>query len=152
MTFSPRSSFISCVDTKIRTTAAIAIAGSLVLAGALSAPAQAIDDQRRSSAQLTDFGYRGDVYGVKLVTDNVEAFNLKDAHAQLRCTRAIGQFVEQPSVLSRPGQPADQHRGEHEPDRHLPGRRHPRRPRHQHHRRHPSIGGTVGGTQDAPGW
>ena len=105
MTFSPRTSFIPPWTRQIRTTAAIAIAGSLVLAGALSAPAQAIDDQRRSSAQLTDFGYRGDVYGVKLVTDNVEALNLKDAHAQQLCTRSVGQVVEKRSVLAAPDNP-----------------------------------------------
>lgn len=93
------------MDRKIRTTAAIAMAGSLVLAGALSAPAQAGDDQRRSSARLTDFGYRGDVYGVKLVTDNVEALNLKDAHAQQLCTRSVGQVVEKQSVLAAPDNP-----------------------------------------------
>ena len=84
--------------------------------------------RRRSSAgapSLSNFGYRADVYGVKLVTDNVEAFNLKDAHAQLRCTRAIGADRRADVGPQRPGQPADQHRREHQPHRHLQGGRRP---------------------------
>ena len=85
----------------------LAAAVSLGLSAALAlstgaAPAQAggsADARAAASDQLTDFGYRADVYGVKLVTDNVEALNLKDAHAQLLCTRAVGQVVEQQSVV-----------------------------------------------------
>ena len=73
---------------------ATTLVGSVVLAGALIAPTQAADNGRASTAELSDFGYRGDVYGVKLVTDNVEALNLKDAHAQQLCTRSVGQVVE----------------------------------------------------------
>ncbi|NYE37706.1 hypothetical protein F4692_002839 [Nocardioides cavernae] len=54
---------------------------------------------------LTDFGYRGDVYGVKLVTDSVEALDLKDAHAQQLCTRSVGKVSEQRSVVSVPDNP-----------------------------------------------
>lgn len=82
---------------------AATLAASSLLAGSL-APANAAPDER-TAPTLTDFGFRADVYGVKLVTDNVEAFNLKDAHAQLRCTRAIGQSAEQTSVLSVPDNP-----------------------------------------------
>ena len=96
------------------------MAASSLLAGGL-APASAAADER-TAPTLTDFGYRADVYGVKLVTDNVEAFNLKDAHAQLRCTRAIGQSAEADLGPQRSRQPADQHRREHEPHRHLQGR------------------------------
>ena len=35
----------------------------------------------------------------------MEAFDVKDAHAQLRCTRALGQHVEQASAVSVPGNP-----------------------------------------------
>jgi hypothetical protein len=87
-----------------RTTAAT----SLVLAAglALTAPAQATGTtQARADDRLTDFGYRGDVYGVKLVTDSVEALNLKDAHAQQLCTRSVGRVVEQQSVVSVPDNP-----------------------------------------------
>lgn len=85
------------------------LAGTLVATSALAAlaggiaPANAADE--RGAPTLSNFGYRADVYGVKLVTDNVEAFNLKDAHAQLRCTRAIGAAAEQTSVLSVPDNP-----------------------------------------------
>ncbi len=74
----------------------------LVLAGLAVAPAQAREAEGQG---LTDFGYRGDVYGVKLVTDGVEALDLKDAHAQQLCTRAVGQSVERESVLSVPDNP-----------------------------------------------
>ena len=82
---------------------AATLAASSLFAGGL-APANAAPDER-TAPTLTDFGFRADVYGVKLVTDNVEAFNLKDAHAQLRCTRAIDQSAEQTSVLSVPDNP-----------------------------------------------
>lgn len=82
--------------------AATALAGTLVAAPGAPA-ANAAKPQR--GPDLTDFGYRADVYGVKLVTDNVEAFNVKDAHAQLRCTRAVGQSVRESSAVSVPGNP-----------------------------------------------
>jgi hypothetical protein len=94
-----------------RTTRALvgALAGGLVAAVALASPASAGErpgpDARKDARQLTDFGYRGDVYGVKLVTDSVEALNLKDAHAQQLCTRAVGQVVERQSVVSTPDNP-----------------------------------------------
>lgn len=70
---------------------------------AASVPAQA--QERAGDDGLSDFGYRGDVYGVKLVTDSVEALDLKDAHAQQLCTRAVGQTVEQQSAVSVPDNP-----------------------------------------------
>ncbi len=76
------------------------VAGLALVAGP-TAPARADDDAKR----LTDFGYRGDVYGVKLVTDSVEALDLKDAHAQQLCTRAVGQTVERQSAVSVPDNP-----------------------------------------------
>jgi hypothetical protein len=93
--------------------------GGLVAAVAFSAPAPASapasastsagerpgPHARRVADRLTDFGYRGDVYGVKLVTDSVEALNLKDAHAQQLCTRSVGQVVERKSVVSTPDNP-----------------------------------------------
>jgi hypothetical protein len=87
----------------------LGLSAAVVLAAGLAAPAQAADrTEARTDARgaaLTDFGYRGDVYGVKLVTDSVEALNLKDAHAQQLCTRAAGQVVERQSVVSTPDNP-----------------------------------------------
>ena len=91
----------------------LAAAVSLGLSAALAlstgaAPAQAgasAAARAATSDQLTVFGYRGDVYGVKLVTDSVEALNLKDAHAQQLCTRSAGKVVEQQSVVSVPDNP-----------------------------------------------
>ncbi|UUZ58339.1 hypothetical protein [Nocardioides sp. B-3] len=82
---------------------AASLAATSLVAGGL-APANAAPGER-TAPTLTNFGFRADVYGVKLVTDNVEAFNLKDAHAQLRCTRAIGRAAEETSVLSVPDNP-----------------------------------------------
>ncbi|CAM3884813.1 choice-of-anchor P family protein [Nocardioides zeicaulis] len=79
------------------------LSAGLVLAAVSAVPAQA--HQRDAGAGLSDFGYRGDVYGVKLVTDSVEALDLKDAHAQQLCTRAVGQTVERSSVASVPDNP-----------------------------------------------
>ncbi len=81
----------------------------LVVPAGLATPARADErpDARAAvpAPGLTDFGYRGDVYGVKLVTDSVEALNLKDAHAQQLCTRAAGQVVERQSATSVPDNP-----------------------------------------------
>jgi len=102
------SKLISGLALSLASTLAAASAVGVTVAGGL-APASAATGsatgQERNAPTLTNFGYRADVYGVKLVTDNVEAFNLKDAHAQLRCTRAIGQSAQQSSVLSVPDNP-----------------------------------------------
>jgi hypothetical protein len=83
---------------------ALSLATAAALAGALVAtPATAAKPHR--GPELTDFGFRSDVYGVKLVTDNVEAFDVKDAHAQLRCTRALNQSVTRSSAVSVPDNP-----------------------------------------------
>ena len=95
----------------IRTSVATALAGTVVLAGAVTADGQAPGqaagpaEQRRQDTAITGFGYRGDVYGVKLVTDSVEALNLKDAHAQQLCTRSVGHVVERQSAVSVPDNP-----------------------------------------------
>ena len=83
----------------------IGLSAGLALTSVVTAPAQAADRSEASTARLSDFGYRGDVYGVKLVTDSVEALNLKDAHAQQLCTRAVGQVVERESAVSVPDNP-----------------------------------------------
>lgn len=92
--------------TRRRLVAAVSagLGAGLVLASAAAVPAQA-QERAGSGAALSDFGYRGDVYGVKLVTDSVEALDLKDAHAQQLCTRAVGQTVEQESAVSVPDNP-----------------------------------------------
>ena len=92
----------------ISTGLGIGLGAGLVLTTGLVAPAQAAEGPETRAARtgaLTDFGYRGDVYGVKLVTDSVEALNLKDAHAQQLCTRAVGQVVERASAVSVPDNP-----------------------------------------------
>lgn len=95
---------ISGISLSMACTLAASSALAVTLAGGL-APAGAAAGNDRGAPTLTNFGYRADVYGVKLVTDNVESFNLKDAHAQLRCTRAVGQSAQQTSVLSVPDNP-----------------------------------------------
>ena len=80
----------------------------LVLASGATAPVAAAEGTTAKVSnpdRLSDFGYRGDVYGVKLVTDSVEALDLKDAHAQQLCTRAVGKVVEADSVVSVPDNP-----------------------------------------------
>lgn len=98
------SKLISGLALSLASTLAATSAVGVTVAGGL-APASAAAGSERDAPTLTNFGYRADVYGVKLVTDNVEAFNLKDAHAQLRCTRAIGQSAQKSSVLSVPDNP-----------------------------------------------
>ncbi len=91
----------------LATAVSLGLSAGLVLAAGLASPAMAGDrtDTRAARAPLSDFGYRGDVYGVKLVTDSVESLNLKDAHAQQLCTRAVGHVVERESVASVPDNP-----------------------------------------------
>ena len=95
--------------TQRRLAAAVSLGLSAALALSTGAgPARAggsADARAATSDQLTTFGYRGDVYGVKLVTDSVEALDLKDAHAQQLCTRSAGKVVEQQSVVSVPDNP-----------------------------------------------
>ncbi|QSR30362.1 hypothetical protein CFI00_07560 [Nocardioides sp. S5] len=97
-----------------RATAALGagLSVGLVLGTGTTAPATAAEGVTGASTakaaradQLSSFGYRGDVYGVKLVTDSVEALNLKDAHAQQLCTRAVGKVVEADSIVSVPDNP-----------------------------------------------
>jgi hypothetical protein len=84
---------------------ALSLATAAALAGALVATPAATAATPHRGPELTDFGFRSDVYGVKLVTDNVEAFDVKDAHAQLRCTRALNQSVTRSSAVSVPDNP-----------------------------------------------
>ena len=50
----------------------------------------------------TGFGYKGDVYGAKVLVDGVEMRTLKDAYAQQRCTSLAGREVVKNSTLSVP--------------------------------------------------
>ncbi|GAA5117726.1 hypothetical protein GCM10023339_29090 [Alloalcanivorax gelatiniphagus] len=97
------------VRRRLSAAVAIGVGAALTLSTGL-APAQATDGgtthaRAARAATLTDFGYRGDVYGVKLVTDSVEALNLKDAHAQQLCTRSVGKVTEQQSAVAVPDNP-----------------------------------------------
>lgn len=96
---------MNTVSARLVAAAATGLTLGLTL-GVVAAPAGATDrTSARQAERLTDFGYRGDVYGVKLVTDSVEALNLKDAHAQQLCTRSVGKVSEQQSVASVPDNP-----------------------------------------------
>ena len=88
------------IRTVLATSVAVAVA-----AGLAGVPASGASTPAARAATLSDFGYRADVYGVKLVTDNVEAFDVKDAHAQLRCTRAVGASVQRQSAVTVPDNP-----------------------------------------------
>ena len=90
------------IRTVLATSAAVAVAAAGTLA---ILPASGATSPSARAATLSDYGYRADVYGVKLVTDNVEAFNVKDAHAQLRCTRAVGTSVQRQSLVTVPDNP-----------------------------------------------
>lgn len=90
----------------LRTVLATSATVALVATGSLAGlPASGAGSRAERAATLSDFGYRADVYGVKLVTDNVEAFDVKDAHAQQRCTRAVGTTVQRQSAVTVPGNP-----------------------------------------------
>lgn len=90
--------------------AVAAAAGSAALLGAIVAtgPADAgTTGTAEAPARLsrTDFGFKGDVFGTKLLLENVEQRSVKDAYAQQRCTRYTGRSVTKGSQVAVPDNP-----------------------------------------------
>lgn len=78
---------------------------AVALAATMASTPSALAEQApsaASSAQLSNFGYKGVAEGLKLYVNNVQAKALKDGVAPLRCTRKIGREADARSVLSTP--------------------------------------------------
>lgn len=77
----------------IRSVAATtALAAGLVGALAMSPSANAgeASSSARSAPVHTNFAFRGDVFGSRLLVEGVEVINARDAYAQQRCTTVLG--------------------------------------------------------------
>lgn len=70
------------------TALAAGLVGTLVMSP--SATAEQASGSARSTPVHTNFGFKGDVYGSKLLVDGVEVRTVKDAYAQQRCTTIAG--------------------------------------------------------------
>lgn len=86
---------------------AAGLAGALATTPAADAAHQsARAGSRDASAPVkTDLGYKGTVYGTKLLLDGVEVRNAKTAFAQQRCTRYAGREVTKGAEISNLGIP-----------------------------------------------
>lgn len=93
---------------KLRVSAAAAglSCGALLLAGAPTVPvANAAPAAPRAAAapvETTPFGYKGVVFGTKVVESGTQIRTLKDAELHRQCTRQVGLTKESPSLLSFP--------------------------------------------------
>lgn len=83
-------------------TCAAALAG---VSSASGAPTKTPAGAPAAKTTVTDYGFKANVYGTKLVQDNVEVRNLKDAYAQQPCTRVAGRDVVKSSALTTPDNP-----------------------------------------------
>ncbi|GAB3764617.1 hypothetical protein GCM10027600_12140 [Nocardioides ginsengisegetis] len=85
--------------------AALAAALAGALAGGTPAEAHHGSDGTTGKPMPTNFGFKGDVFGVKLLLENVEQRSVKDAYAQQRCTRYAGREVVKSSTAAVPDNP-----------------------------------------------
>lgn len=85
---------------------AAGLAGALATTPAADAAHHTGRHQERGAAPVrTDLGYKGTVYGTKLLLDGVEVRNAKTAFAQQRCTRYAGREVTKGAEITNLGIP-----------------------------------------------
>lgn len=89
-----------------RAVAAAAVCATALAGGLSGAPAQAENDAGAGST-ISRFGYKSNVFGTKVLVDNVELRNLKDAFAQLKCTRRTNVDIVKHSKVSTAELPID---------------------------------------------
>ncbi len=82
---------------------AAAMAGSLAATPVQAAP----DSAGEAESTISRFGYKSNVFGTKVLVDNVELRNLKDAFAQLKCTRRTDVDITKHSSASTEALPID---------------------------------------------
>jgi len=74
---------------------AAALAGSLTPASPATAGSAAHDLARGQAGGITDYAYRANTYGTKVVVNGVELKTVKDAQALQKCTRQLrGEIVK----------------------------------------------------------
>lgn len=86
------------MNRNLRKAIAVSAVCAAALAGGLSANAAAVAKTSQSAAKggaITQFGYKANVFGTKVVVNGVELRNLKDALAVQKCTRQLrGETVK----------------------------------------------------------
>lgn len=86
----------------LRKAVAVSAACTAVLAGGVASHAPAVAKPGHSAAKaggITQFGYKANVFGTKVVVNGVELRNLKDALAVQKCTRLLrGEIVKGSAV------------------------------------------------------
>jgi hypothetical protein len=86
------------VNRNLRKAIAVSAVCAAALAGGLSSNAAAVAKTSQSAAKggaITQFGYKANVFGTKVVVNGVELRNLKDALAVQKCTRQLrGETVK----------------------------------------------------------
>ncbi len=93
---------------KLRVPAAVAglSSAALLLAAAPTVPvahaAPAAPKAAAAPVETTPFGYKGVVFGTKVVESGTQIRTLKDAELHRQCTRQVGLTKESPSILSFP--------------------------------------------------
>lgn len=93
---------------KLRVSAATAglSCAALLLAGAPTVPvangAPVTPEAAAAPVKTTPFGYKGVVFGTKVVESGTQVRTLKDAELHRQCTRQVGLTKESPSILSFP--------------------------------------------------
>ncbi|GAB3258792.1 choice-of-anchor P family protein [Nocardioides dilutus] len=86
------------MNRNLRKAVAVSAVFAAALAGGLSSNAAAVAKTSQSAAKggaITQFGYKANVFGTKVVVNGVELRNLKDALAVQKCTRQLrGETVK----------------------------------------------------------
>jgi len=90
------------VNRNLRKAIAVSAACAAALAGGVASNATAVAKTSHTAAKaggITEFGYKANVFGTKVVVNGVELRNLKDALAVQKCTRQLrGETVKSSSV------------------------------------------------------
>lgn len=87
----------------VKKAVAVSAVFAAALAGGVAANAPAVAKQGHSAAKggaITQFGYKANVFGTKVVVNGVELRTLKDALAVQKCTRQLRGEVVKGSALS----------------------------------------------------
>lgn len=85
-----------------RSVAIAAACAAGLAASHTSAPALAADTSPSSQPSVTRFAYKANIFGTKLLLNNVEVRTLRDASLQTPCTRKVGVSEIQDSIGSLP--------------------------------------------------
>jgi hypothetical protein len=91
------------VKKSLKKAVAVSAVFAAAVAGGVAANAPAVATQGHSAAKaggITQFGYKANVFGTKVVVNGIELRNLKDALAVQKCTRQLRGEVVKGSALS----------------------------------------------------